>query len=84
MAGPLSLFTDCVIGTEFAGRRADTGERIFGYCCGRGIATYIDTREDMTSPIPEKWSMEESVTIVSTYCTVWYSLIERARLQRSE
>jgi NADPH:quinone reductase-like Zn-dependent oxidoreductase len=38
----------------------------------------------MTSPIPEKWSMEESVTIVSTYCTVWYSLIERARLQRSE
>jgi NADPH:quinone reductase-like Zn-dependent oxidoreductase len=37
----------------------------------------------MITKIPEHWSMEESVSVLSTYCTVWYGLIDRAQLTRS-
>jgi NADPH:quinone reductase-like Zn-dependent oxidoreductase len=72
-----------VIGTEFAGRRIDTGERVFGLALNRGISTFIYVREDMITKIPEHWSMLESVSIMCTYCTVWYGLIDRAQLTRS-
>jgi NADPH:quinone reductase-like Zn-dependent oxidoreductase len=74
---------DCLIGLEFAGRRTDTGERVFGSMNGRAIATIGDVREDMLCSIPDNWSMEESVTIFTTYFTVWYGLIERAQLRHS-
>ena len=77
------MFYDCLIGTEFAGRRTDTGERVCGFSISRCIATSVDVREDLITPIPENWSMEDAVTIVTTYCTVWYGLIERAQMQRS-
>jgi NADPH:quinone reductase-like Zn-dependent oxidoreductase len=72
-----------VIGTEIAGRRVDTGERVFGLTFNRGISTFVYVAEDMVTKIPEHWSMEESVSIMCTYCTVWYGLIDRAQLTRS-
>jgi len=72
-----------VIGTEIAGRRVDTGERVFGLALNRGIATSVYVGEDMITKIPEHWSMEESVSVLSTYCTIWYGLIDRAQLTRS-
>jgi NADPH:quinone reductase-like Zn-dependent oxidoreductase len=83
IAGPESLFYDCLIGTEFAGRRTDSGERVCGFSLSRCIATSVDVREDLITEIPEKWSMEDAVTVMTTYCTVWYGLIERAQMQRS-
>ncbi len=83
MGGIESYLTDCVIGTDFAGRRIDTGERVFGLTLNRGISTFVYVREDMILKIPEHWSMEESVSVLSTYCTVWYGLIDRAQLTRS-
>ncbi len=72
-----------MIGTEIAGRRVDTGERVFGLTFNRGISTFVYVAEDMVTKIPEHWSMEESVSIMCTYCTVWYGLIYRAQLTRS-
>jgi len=78
-----NCLTDCVIGTEFAGRRTDTGERVFGFCFTRGISTFVDTKQELITKIPDNWSMEESVTLLSTYCTIWYGLIDRAQLTES-
>ncbi len=83
IAGPESLLFDCLIGTEFAGRRTDSGERVCGFSLSRCIATSVDVREDLITPIPDIWSMEDAVTIVTTYCTVWYGLIDRAQLRQS-
>ncbi len=73
-----------MIGTEIAGRRVDTGERVFGFTFNRGIATSVYVAEDMITKIPEHWSMEESVSVLTTYCTIWYGLIDRAQLTRSK
>jgi hypothetical protein len=37
----------------------------------------------MITKTPEHRLMEESVSVLSTYCTVWYGLIDRAQLTRS-
>jgi len=83
IGGIESCLTDCIIGTEFAGRRTDTGERVFGFSFGRGISTFVDVKQELMTKIPDNWSMEESVTLLSTYCTVWYGLIDRAQLTKS-
>ncbi|CAG2105619.1 unnamed protein product, partial [Medioppia subpectinata] len=83
-SGPQTLFTDCLIGFEFAGRRADTGERVCGFDMSRCYATSIDANEELISRIPDKWSMDDAVSVLSTYSTVWYGLIERAHMQKGE
>ncbi|CAG2117531.1 unnamed protein product, partial [Medioppia subpectinata] len=83
-SGPQLLFTDCLIGCEFAGRRVDTGQRVMGFEMTRCFATSINANEKMITNIPEHWSMDEAVTILSTYSTVWYGLIERAGLKKNE
>ena len=72
-----------MIGFEFAGRRTDTGERVCGFSLSGCMASFVDVREDLITTIPENWSMEDSVTILSTYATVWYGLIDRAQLRKS-
>ncbi|CAG2105515.1 unnamed protein product [Medioppia subpectinata] len=84
MSGPESLFTDCVLGFEFAGRRADTGERVCGFDMSRCFSTSIDANEDLITKIPDNWSMDDVITILSTYSTVWYGLLERAQLSKYE
>jgi NADPH:quinone reductase-like Zn-dependent oxidoreductase len=74
-------FTDRVIGSEFAGRRSDTGERVIGITTGKSIATSIDINPNLLINIPEKWSLEEGASVISGYFTVWYSLINRAQLE---
>ena len=78
----MSLFTDCTIGIEFAGRRADTGERVMGFTECRSFATSIDAYDNWITPIPEHWSMDDAVTILSTYSTLWYGLIKRGGMRR--
>ena len=81
-SGNMSLFTDCFIGIEFAGRRADTGERVMGFVETRAFATNVNTNSDWLTTIPDHWSMSDAVTILSTYSTLWYGLIERGRLRK--
>ena len=80
----MGLFTDCVIGLEFAGRRADTGERVMGFAESRAFATSINANSDWTTTIPDHWSMDDSVTILRTYSTLWYGLIKRGGLRRGK
>ena len=82
-SGPTLLFTDCLIGLEFAGRRRDTGERVMGFEMTRCFASSIHASEHMITTIPEHWSIEDAITILTTYSTSWYGLIVRAGLQKS-
>ena len=81
-SGIMSLYTDCVIGLEFAGRRVDTGERVMGFVESRAFATNVYPCRDLLTTIPDHWSMSDAVTILSTYCTLWYGLIKKGGLQR--
>ena len=80
----MKLLNDCVIGLEFAGRRADTGERVMGFAECRAFATFNNAPYQFVSPIPEHWSMDDAVTILSTYFTLWYGMIKRGGLKRGE
>ena len=49
----------------------------------RGFVTSVDAMENFITPIPKHWSMDDAVTVVVVYGTVWYGLIERALLKLS-
>ena len=78
----MGLFTDCFIGLEFAGRRADTGQRVMGFAESRAFATNINANGNWLTPIPDHWSMDDAVTILINYCTLWYGLIKRGGLRK--
>ncbi|CAG2114471.1 unnamed protein product, partial [Medioppia subpectinata] len=80
----LSELYEQQIGYEFAGRRADTGERVMGMNLSKCVATSTHVDPYLFTKIPDNWSIEEAVTILSPYFTVWYGLIERAHIRRGE
>ncbi|CAG2169908.1 unnamed protein product [Oppiella nova] len=82
--GPEVIFTDCTIGGEFAGRRIDTGERVMGMEAGRCFATSTYCSTHGMTHIPEHWSMDDAVSILSTYSTAYYGLIQKGRLRKGE
>ncbi|CAG2108061.1 unnamed protein product, partial [Medioppia subpectinata] len=82
-AGPEQLFTDCVLGCEYAGRRVDTGKRVMGIDY-RAFATSLNATINSMTTVPEHWSMADAVTILSTYSTLYYALIKRANLKKGE
>ncbi|CAG2101507.1 unnamed protein product [Medioppia subpectinata] len=82
--GMNTLFTDCLLGSEYVGRRADTGERVMGMALNRCLATSVYAPITHMTPIPDHWSMAEAATIMSAYCTVYYALIKRANLSKGE
>ena len=75
--------TDCLFGTEFVGRRSDTGERVMGFVNNRSFATHVYANKELITKIPDNWSMVEASSLGQTYFTVWYSLIRRAQLKQS-
>ena len=83
-AGNQEPLVDCFLGLEFAGRRRDTGERVFGMSCSFGIATQTKTHEPYLFKVPDHWSMEDAATVCSVYMTCWYGLIERGKLEEGE
>ncbi|CAG2182479.1 unnamed protein product, partial [Oppiella nova] len=82
--GPEAFVTDCAIGTEYAGRRADTGQRVMGMELSRCYATSVYSSTDAFTHIPDHWSMDDAVSILSTYSTVYYGLIQMAKLRTGE
>ncbi|CAG2166966.1 unnamed protein product [Oppiella nova] len=80
-----SSLTDCPIGVEFAGRRSDTGERVMGMDArNRCLSTTIYATELYMTAVPEHWSMDDAVSILNAYMTLYYGLIEKAQLQQGE
>ena len=75
---------DCLVGYEFAGRRKDNGERVFGSCISFGIGTTVTTNSPLIFKVPDHWSLEDAATISTVYMTVWYGLIDRANLVEGE
>ncbi|CAG2113605.1 unnamed protein product, partial [Medioppia subpectinata] len=82
--GPEKIYPDCLLGFEYVGRRADTGERVMGLEFGRMFCNSVNVIDEYMSSIPEHWSMAEAVTVLSTYSTVHYGLIKRANLRKGE
>ncbi|CAG2115628.1 unnamed protein product, partial [Medioppia subpectinata] len=82
--GPEKLYPDCLLGFEYVGRRADTGERVMGLEFGRMFCNSVNVIDKYMSSIPEHWSMAEAVTVLSTYSTVHYGLIKKANLRKDE
>uniref|UniRef100_A0A0B7B942 Enoyl reductase (ER) domain-containing protein n=1 Tax=Arion vulgaris TaxID=1028688 RepID=A0A0B7B942_9EUPU len=74
---------DCVLGMEFAGRDS-AGKRIMGILPAKGLATAVDTEKRFLWDIPDNWSMEEAATVPVVYCTAYYALVTRGRIQRGE
>ncbi|CAG2109879.1 unnamed protein product, partial [Medioppia subpectinata] len=83
-SGPEVVFMDCTIGGEFAGRLAETGERVMGMESGRCFATSIYAATHTYAKIPDHWSMNDAVSILSTYSTAYYGLIKAGRLRKGE
>ncbi|CAG2166223.1 unnamed protein product [Oppiella nova] len=71
-------------GYEYAGRRADTGERVMGLEGGRTVSTSINATLSGMTKIPDHWSMADASTIINNYSTLWYGLIKRANLKKGE
>lgn len=78
------MISDCVLGCEFAGRRTDTGQRVMGFSPGRCFASTVKANTKYMTLIPDHWSMNDSLTIGTSYYTVWYSLIKRANLTKGK
>ena len=76
------LTQNCMIGTEFAGRDLETGERVFGIHHGGAFATDLHQLPLYVRPIPPGWSYDDAVGAVTVYFTVWYGLLYKARLER--
>ncbi|CAG2122010.1 unnamed protein product, partial [Medioppia subpectinata] len=83
-SGPEVVFMDCTIGGEFAGRLVETGERVMGMESGRCFATSVYAATHTYAKIPDHWSMNDAVSILSTYSTAYYGLIKAGRLRKGE
>lgn len=69
------------MGFEFGGRRSDTGVRVMGISTGRSIATSIETNKNLLVNVPDSWTIEDGVSAISAYFTIWYSLLTKAELE---
>ncbi len=67
------------IGLEFSGHDAN-GNRFMGIT-NRGVATQVDTTDDLLIPIPPELSYEDAATIPVVYGTAYYALFDRAGIQ---
>lgn len=82
--GPESSLFDCILGLEFAGRRADTGDRVMGMVPFKGIATTVLTHRDFLWTVPAQWSLEEAASVPVIYITAYYALVMRGRLKKGD
>ena len=79
------------LGLEFAGLVTNApaggnfkeGERVFGIARG-SLSRFIDLDADRLHKIPDGLSDAEAASIPSVFLTVWYGLVELARLQPGE
>ncbi len=71
-------------GTEVAGVRADTGERVIGLCGNGGYAEYVAVPEALTYPIPEGVDDGTALALIVQGLTAWHLYKTCARLREGE
>jgi NADPH2:quinone reductase len=62
-----------VAGREFAGVRADTGERVMGYAQWAAFADCIAARSELLWPVPPGWTMPEAAAFPVNYFTAYFA-----------
>ncbi|RQR70197.1 type I polyketide synthase [Burkholderia sp. Bp9015] len=85
-------FAGATIGMELSGRVVRVGARATGFAPGDAVlgfapasfATRVTTRAAAIAHKPERLSFEEAATVPTTFFTVYYALVELARLRRGE
>jgi len=65
-----------VAGREFAGRRADNGERVMGYTQSKAFAEKIATSPDLLWPVPTAWSSVQAAAFPVNYFTAYLAYWE--------
>jgi len=74
---------ECLLGTEFSGKDIN-GRRVMGMVANKGLATTVLTDSDFLWEVPDKWTLQEAVTIPIAYMTSYYALFIRGRLKTGE
>lgn len=85
-------FAGASVGMELAGRVTRVGSDVRGFAPGDAVlgfapasfATRVRTRAAALAPKPSSLSFEAAATIPTTFFTVYYALVELARLRRGE
>jgi NADPH2:quinone reductase len=70
-----------VPGSEVAGVRVDTGERVAGFCVLGGYAEQAVCDPKTLFPLPDNVSFEAGAALLMNYLTVDFALVRRADLQ---
>ncbi|MDO8211906.1 NADPH:quinone oxidoreductase family protein [Conexibacter sp. CPCC 206217] len=73
-----------VPGTEVAGVRADTGERVIAICHTGGYAEYTTAPAALTFPIPDGVEDETALALLIQGLTAWHLYRTSARVQPGE
>ncbi len=71
-------------GTEVAGVRTDTGERVIALCGNGGYAEYVAVPEPLTFPIPEGVDDGTALALLVQGLTAWHLYRTCARLREGE
>jgi fatty acid synthase len=61
---------DCLLGLEYSGRVAVSGQPVMGIAAGQACATSVRVHECFYWPIPDGWTMRQAATVPIAYCTV--------------
>ncbi len=86
-------FPERILGLEFAGEVAETGEsvrnfnvgdRVFGITAGGAQAEFILTDEALLAPIPENLSFAEAAAVPEAFITAHDAIFTQANLRESE
>ncbi|RKP47737.1 type I polyketide synthase [Pararobbsia silviterrae] len=85
-------FAGATVGMEFSGRVTRVGARVTAFAPGDAVlgfapasfATRAWTRATAIAHKPASMTFEEAATIPTTFFTVWYALVELARVRRGE
>jgi NADPH:quinone reductase len=73
-----------VPGSEVAGRRADTGERVVALCGNGGYAEYTTAPAPLTFPIPEGVDDQTALALLLQGLTAWHLYKTCARIAGGE
>ena len=85
--------SDRILGLEFAGEVAETGEnvrnfkigdRVFGITAGAANAEFLLTEESLLARIPENLSFTEAAAIPEAFITAQDAVFTQANLQKDE
>ncbi|MBV9311474.1 MAG: NADPH:quinone oxidoreductase family protein [Solirubrobacterales bacterium] len=71
-------------GSEVAGRRVDTGERVVALCGSGGYAQYATAPAELTFPIPDALDDETALALLLQGLTAWHLYKTCARISGGE